>query len=249
MSPGGRKVEAAAGSEAPGEGDDSAADRRYLAQVMAEIDEEVRRRRASGDLPARVERELDELFLEHSPVGGPRRRAGRGVAHGRRRRLHRPRRPGRLQQVGRGGRQEGPAVAQPLVHRLRHPPGEPVRHRREPVAAPPGRSGGRPAPPAGGPAGPAGPGGGGALGGRGRRLVGARGGRGAARRAGPGAARRLGRRLAGAGAQRQGRRRLRGRPPAGPGRPGRRWTAPTCARRRCSSTSGRSSRPAWAGSC
>ncbi len=45
-------------------------DRRYLAQVMAEIEEEVRRRRAAGDLPARVERELDELFLEHSPVAG-----------------------------------------------------------------------------------------------------------------------------------------------------------------------------------
>jgi SAM-dependent methyltransferase len=42
----------------------------YLAQVMAEIDEEVRRQRASGDLPARVERELDELFLQHSPVAG-----------------------------------------------------------------------------------------------------------------------------------------------------------------------------------
>jgi hypothetical protein len=46
------------------------ADRAYLAKVMVEIDEEVRRRRASGDLPARVERELDELFLEHSPVAG-----------------------------------------------------------------------------------------------------------------------------------------------------------------------------------
>lgn len=42
----------------------------YLEQVMAEIDEEVRRRRASGDLPARIERELDELFLEFSPVAG-----------------------------------------------------------------------------------------------------------------------------------------------------------------------------------
>jgi len=50
---------------------DPAADgQRYLAEVMAEIDEEVRRRRASGDLPARVERELDELFLEFSPVAG-----------------------------------------------------------------------------------------------------------------------------------------------------------------------------------
>jgi hypothetical protein len=44
----------------------------YLAQVMAEIDEEVRARRASGDLPARVERELDALFLQFSPVAGRR---------------------------------------------------------------------------------------------------------------------------------------------------------------------------------
>ena len=42
---------------------------RYLDEVMAEIDTEVRRRRASGDLPAGLERELDELFLEFSPVG------------------------------------------------------------------------------------------------------------------------------------------------------------------------------------
>jgi SAM-dependent methyltransferase len=42
----------------------------YLAQVMAEIDEEVRLRRASGDLPPKLERELDELFLAHSPVAG-----------------------------------------------------------------------------------------------------------------------------------------------------------------------------------
>jgi hypothetical protein len=41
----------------------------YLSEVMAEIDAEVRRRRASGDLPAGLERELDELFLEFSPVG------------------------------------------------------------------------------------------------------------------------------------------------------------------------------------
>ena len=44
--------------------------RAYLATVMAEIDAEVRTRRASGDLPARVERELDELFLAYSPVSG-----------------------------------------------------------------------------------------------------------------------------------------------------------------------------------
>jgi hypothetical protein len=41
----------------------------YLTKVMAEIDAEVRHRRASGDLPAGLERELDELFLEFSPVG------------------------------------------------------------------------------------------------------------------------------------------------------------------------------------
>lgn len=61
------------GEGGAGEGGDSAepvTDEVYLAQVMAEIDEEVHRRRASGDLPARVERELDELFLEHSPVAG-----------------------------------------------------------------------------------------------------------------------------------------------------------------------------------
>jgi hypothetical protein len=42
----------------------------YVAQVMAEIAEEVRQRRASGDLPPKLERELDELFLAHSPVAG-----------------------------------------------------------------------------------------------------------------------------------------------------------------------------------
>jgi hypothetical protein len=42
---------------------------RYLAEVMADIDAEVRRRRASGDLPVGLEQELDELFLEFSPVG------------------------------------------------------------------------------------------------------------------------------------------------------------------------------------
>jgi hypothetical protein len=42
----------------------------YVARVMAEIAEEVRLRRASGDLPPKLERELDELFLAHSPVAG-----------------------------------------------------------------------------------------------------------------------------------------------------------------------------------
>jgi hypothetical protein len=42
----------------------------YLDQVRREIDDEVRRRRASGDLPVNVERQLDQLFLAHSPLGG-----------------------------------------------------------------------------------------------------------------------------------------------------------------------------------
>jgi SAM-dependent methyltransferase len=42
----------------------------YVSQVMAEIEEEVRLRRSSGDLPPKLERELDELFLAHSPVAG-----------------------------------------------------------------------------------------------------------------------------------------------------------------------------------
>jgi hypothetical protein len=41
----------------------------YIQQVMGEIAEEVRLRRASGDLPPKLERELDELFLAHSPIG------------------------------------------------------------------------------------------------------------------------------------------------------------------------------------
>jgi SAM-dependent methyltransferase len=44
----------------------------YVRQVMAEIAEEVRLRRASGDLPPKLERELDELFLAHAPVAGRR---------------------------------------------------------------------------------------------------------------------------------------------------------------------------------
>ena len=42
----------------------------YVARVMGEIEEEVRLRRSSGDLPPKLERELDELFLAHSPVAG-----------------------------------------------------------------------------------------------------------------------------------------------------------------------------------
>lgn len=47
-----------------------------LDRVLHEIDDEVRRRRASGDLPTSVERELDELFLRHAPVGGSQGRLG-----------------------------------------------------------------------------------------------------------------------------------------------------------------------------
>jgi hypothetical protein len=50
--------------------EDRAAAHDYLAKVMAEIDEEVLRRRSNGDLPQRVERELDELFLRYSPMAG-----------------------------------------------------------------------------------------------------------------------------------------------------------------------------------
>ncbi len=38
----------------------------YLRQVIAEIDDEVQRHR--GEIPAQLERELDEMFLEHAPV-------------------------------------------------------------------------------------------------------------------------------------------------------------------------------------
>ena len=48
----------------------SDAARAYLDEVRREIDDEVRRRRASGDLPPNIERELDQLFLAHSPLGG-----------------------------------------------------------------------------------------------------------------------------------------------------------------------------------
>ena len=49
------------GTPADGESDT------FLASVMAEIDEEAHRRRR--ELPVRLERELDELFLEHAPMG------------------------------------------------------------------------------------------------------------------------------------------------------------------------------------
>ncbi len=60
---------APAASGADDDAAQSASSAQYLSEVMADIDAEVRRRRASGDLPAGLERELDELFLEFSPVG------------------------------------------------------------------------------------------------------------------------------------------------------------------------------------
>ena len=48
------------------------ADRAYLTRVRAEIDEEVRRRRASGDIPPQLESELEQLFLRHAPLGDTR---------------------------------------------------------------------------------------------------------------------------------------------------------------------------------
>jgi hypothetical protein len=59
------------GSEAnPGSGAsaDPVEARAYLRQVVAEIDEEVARRRRSGELPPQAERELDALFLRFSPT-------------------------------------------------------------------------------------------------------------------------------------------------------------------------------------
>jgi hypothetical protein len=48
------------------------ADRAYLTRVRAEIDEEVRRRRAAGDIPLQLENELEQLFLRHAPMGDTR---------------------------------------------------------------------------------------------------------------------------------------------------------------------------------
>jgi hypothetical protein len=48
------------------------ADQAYLRRVRAEIDEEVRRRRDSGDIPPQLETELEELFLKHAPLGSTR---------------------------------------------------------------------------------------------------------------------------------------------------------------------------------
>ncbi|HVC69680.1 MAG TPA: class I SAM-dependent methyltransferase [Acidimicrobiales bacterium] len=58
------------GAGSPAEVDDG--DRMYLARVRAEIDEEVRRRRAAGDLAGQTESELEELFLRHAPLGSTR---------------------------------------------------------------------------------------------------------------------------------------------------------------------------------
>ncbi len=54
----------------PSDLEDEDAALRYVEEVRREIDDEVRRRRVSGDVPLDVERELDQQFLRHSPLGG-----------------------------------------------------------------------------------------------------------------------------------------------------------------------------------
>ena len=93
----------------------------------------------SGDLPPKLERELDELFLAHSPVAGSRWRPGRRAAHGRRRHVHRPRGARRVRAGRRCRRQEGHAFAPALVRRVAHAPDEPVGLRRQPRPAHRGR--------------------------------------------------------------------------------------------------------------
>ena len=191
----------------------------YVAQVMAEIDEEVRLRRASGDLPPKLERELDELFLAHSPV------AGRGRRPGARRCAWstRPRSSTRWCRSSPNGRparrEEGHAVAPALVRGLGHPPDEPVgsavsralhivddrlrelQRQLDAQRIPRGRRGRVPRRP------------------RPRRLVGRAGGGRRGQGAGPDPARGLRRRLAGAADRGSRGRRLRRRPP------GRRWSS------------------------
>ncbi|MHB1519404.1 MAG: methyltransferase domain-containing protein [Acidimicrobiales bacterium] len=65
---GAERADAAEGPESS-EQLEAAARTRHLEQVIREIGEEVERRRASGDLPASLESELDAMFLEFSPVG------------------------------------------------------------------------------------------------------------------------------------------------------------------------------------
>ena len=191
-----------------------------------------------GRPPISVERELDQLFLAHSPLGG------RGAALRDMLRLVDasvfidPVVPVGVASPRRRRRQAGPALAQPLVTALRHPPGERVRHGREPRPARARRAGDGPAPQGRGVGGGARRCGRGRLGPQPRRVVGAD----RHRRTGvvprPGAARRVRRRVARHHARRRRGRRLRRRSPrAGAGaRSSRIWT---CASRTSSSTSTR----------
>lgn len=61
---------AATPENGPSDDAEDEAARKYLEVVRREIADEVRRRRASGDLPLDVERQLDQQFLQHSPLGG-----------------------------------------------------------------------------------------------------------------------------------------------------------------------------------
>ena len=121
---------------------------------MAEIAEEVRLRRAVGRPAAQARARARRALPGPFAGGGPRRRPGRGAAHGRRRHLHRPGGPGRVRAGGRRRRQEGHALAAPLVRRVGHAPDEPVGLRGQPGPAhrrrpPPGAGA-----PGGGPARP-----------------------------------------------------------------------------------------------
>jgi len=79
------------------------------------------RRRRSGDLPLRVERELDELFLRVLAIGRARREPRRGARRRRGVELHRSGGPGRLVQARRRAGQAVDPAGQPLVHGLGRP--------------------------------------------------------------------------------------------------------------------------------
>ena len=113
----------------------------YIEQVMAEIAEEVRLRRATGDLPPRLERELDELFLAHSPIGvrgGDLAEALRQVDAAT---FIDPVVPVESERAAGAFVKKGMRSLLHVVRRLGHPPDEPVRlgdepgpaHRRRPA--------------------------------------------------------------------------------------------------------------------
>ena len=107
----------------------------YVEQVMAEIAEEVRLRRASGDLPPRLERELDELFLAHSPDRRARGRPGRGAAQVDAATFIDPVVPVESERAAGAFVKKGMRSLLHVVRRVGHPPDEPVGLGREPGPA------------------------------------------------------------------------------------------------------------------